>query len=189
MTGTEQTVTPPAAARGQAAQRGRAWWFLDTLVVEHPIARPAPDTARDDHTAVGPVVLEVTLPVGASPPLHTEDDEDSFYVLEGLLVVRSGEDRWVAGPGRWVSVSRGVPHTFRVVGDHPARILTVDGDDGFLQMVRDLGGPAPARELPTATGGPGLDVLTRRMTAHGVHTVGTSMSEPEAQAVLAGRTG
>lgn len=187
MAGAEQTVEAPAAARGPAGH-GRAWWFLDTLVVEHPIARAIPDAVGDDDTGVGPVVLEVTLPVGASPPLHIEEDEDSFYVLDGWMVVRSGDDRWVVGPGEWVSVSRGVPHTFRVVGDRPARILAVDGDDGFLRMVRDLGEPARARVLPDARGGPGLDELTRRMAGHGVRTVGTSMSESEAQAVLAART-
>jgi hypothetical protein len=33
---------------------GRAWWFLDTLVVEHLTA-----------SGTGPVVLEMTLPAGA----------------------------------------------------------------------------------------------------------------------------
>ena len=40
-------------------EQGLAWWFLDTLVVEHRCA-PEMDT----------VVLEMTLPVGSAPPLH-----------------------------------------------------------------------------------------------------------------------
>jgi hypothetical protein len=39
------------------ASEGQAWWFLDTLVVEHPMA-----------SGTGPVVLEMTLPAGAAPP-------------------------------------------------------------------------------------------------------------------------
>ena len=35
---------------------GQAWWFLDTLVVEHLMA-----------SGTGPVVLEMTLPAGAAP--------------------------------------------------------------------------------------------------------------------------
>ena len=43
--------------------QAQAWWFLDTLVVEH---RCAP--------GMGTVVLEMTLPAGSSPPLHVHDN-------------------------------------------------------------------------------------------------------------------
>ena len=46
-------------------EQGLAWWFLDTLIVEH---RCAPE--------VNTVVLEMTLPVGSAPPLHIHDDLD-----------------------------------------------------------------------------------------------------------------
>jgi quercetin dioxygenase-like cupin family protein len=92
---------------------GRVWWFLDTLVVEHPMASPT-----------GPVVLEMTLPAGAAPPLHVHHDlDDSTYVLDGQLVVRSGDQMLLAKAGHWLSQPRGVPHAFPVVGDKSARIL------------------------------------------------------------------
>ena len=57
--------------------QAQAWWFLDTLVVEHRCAAEM-DT----------VVLEMTLPVGSSPPLHVHDDlDDTWYILEGQMVV------------------------------------------------------------------------------------------------------
>jgi len=40
-------------------EQAQTWWFLDLLIVEH---RCAPDMKT--------VVLEMTLPVGSSPPLH-----------------------------------------------------------------------------------------------------------------------
>ncbi len=55
----------------------QAWWFLDTLVVEHRCA-----------SEMETVVLEMTLPVGSAPPLHVHDDlDDTWYILEGEMVV------------------------------------------------------------------------------------------------------
>lgn len=161
---------------GTEPEQERAWWFLDTLVVEHQLA-----------SDVGPVILETTLPAGASPPLHIHHDgDDSWFLLAGRIVVRSGEQVLVAEPGRWVSTPRGVAHTFRVVDDRPARILQVFAEDSFLRLVQAVGGPARELALPAPSGGPGIEVLSRLMAAHDVTTVGASMSEQEAQAVLAG---
>ena len=85
------------------SDQAQAWWFLDLLVIERRCV-PGMET----------IVLEMTLPVGASSPLHVHDDlDDSWYVLDGEMVVRSGDDVSVIGAGHWVSMPRGVPHTFR----------------------------------------------------------------------------
>jgi len=53
------------------SEQAQAWWFLDTLVVEH---RCAPEMTT--------VVLEMTLPAGSTPPLHVHHDlDDSWYIL------------------------------------------------------------------------------------------------------------
>ena len=68
---------------------GRAWWFLDTLVVEHLIA-----------SGTGTVVLEMTLPADAAPPLHVHHDlDDSSFLLDGQMVVRCGEQTLLARAG------------------------------------------------------------------------------------------
>jgi len=154
---------------------GQAWWFLDTLVVEHLMA-----------SGTGPVVLEMTLPVGAAPPLHLHHDlDDSSFLLDGQMVVRCGDQILLARPGDWLSMPRGVPHAFRVVGDQPARILLVHDNDSFLELIRDLGQPASARQLPPATGGPGLKELSRALAEHAVTVAGSSLSNEEAPAFLA----
>jgi mannose-6-phosphate isomerase-like protein (cupin superfamily) len=157
---------------------GRAWWFLDTLVVEHPMA-----------TASLPVVLEQTLPVGAAPPLHVHRGlDDSWFLLEGLVVVQCGEQLLLATPGHWISQPRGVPHAFRVVGDRPARTLLVHNDPSFRDFVRDLGEPAAARTLPPPTGGPGIDALSRALIEHDSTVVGPSLTAEQARTVLQAHT-
>jgi len=78
-----------------------------------------------------------------------------------------------------------VPHALQVVGNQPARILLVHDNDSFLQLVRDLSQPADARQLPTATGGPGLEELSRALAEHDVTVAGSSLSNQEAQAFMA----
>jgi quercetin dioxygenase-like cupin family protein len=153
---------------------GRTWWSLGLLVTELSAGADG-----------GPVVAEATLPEGASPPWHMHDSlDDSFYVLEGTMVLRCGDDVSVAGPGTWVPFPQGVPHTFRVVGG-PARVLLVHANDSFLAAVRELGRPAERAELPPPSEGPSVETMQRVMAAHGIATIGPSMEAPEAESLLA----
>ena len=156
-------------------EQTQAWWFLDLLVVEH---RCAPDMTT--------TVLEMTLPVGSSAPLHTHDNlDDTWYVLDGEMVVRCGDDTSVVGAGHWVSMPRGVPHTFRVVGDHEARILLVHDNPSFRDLIRDLGSPAEARTLPPRPAFPSPDELRRVAATHDLAPLGPPLS-PEEAAVAQG---
>jgi quercetin dioxygenase-like cupin family protein len=151
------------------------WWFLDTLVIEHEL-----NDARDVF------VIEQLLPEGASPPLHVHDRlDDSFYLLEGRMVVRRGDDLCLAEAGSWVSVPRGTPHTFRVL-DGSARMLLVHDDASYRDLVRDVGTPAGRPTLPEATGGPGLERLSQALVDHDSRVIGPSMSEDEARSFLLG---
>jgi mannose-6-phosphate isomerase-like protein (cupin superfamily) len=157
-------------------EQAQAWWFLDTLVVEH---RCAPD--------MDTVVLEMTLPVGSSPPLHVHDDlDDTWYILEGEMVLRCGDEESVVGPGHWVSMPRGVPHTFRVVGDCEARILLVHDNASFRDFIRDVSSPAGARIVPTQPQFPPMDELVRAATAHDLRPIGPPMSPEDSDSVRAG---
>jgi mannose-6-phosphate isomerase-like protein (cupin superfamily) len=156
-------------------EQAQAWWFLDTLVVEHRCA-PGMET----------VVLEMTLPVGAAPPLHVHDDlDDTWYILEGQMVVRCSDDELVVGAGHWVSMPRGVPHTFRVVGQREARILMVHDNSSFRDLVRDLGTPATARTVPSHPTFPPMDELARIAAAHDLRPIGPPMSIEDGGSVLA----
>jgi mannose-6-phosphate isomerase-like protein (cupin superfamily) len=156
-------------------EQARAWWFLDTLVVEH---RSAPE--------MGTVVLEMTLPADSAPPLHIHDDlDDTWYILEGQMVVRCGDKDLAVGAGHWVSMPRGVPHTFRVVSDHPARILLVHDNASFRDLVRDLGTPATARVVPNHPTFPPMNELAAIAASHGLRPIGPPMSAEDSERILA----
>ena len=157
------------------SDQAQAWWFLDLLVVEHRCA-PGMETT----------VLEMTLPVGSSAPLHVHDDlDDTWYILDGEMVLRCGEEVSVVGPGHWVSMPRGVPHTFRVVGEHEARILLVHDNATFRDLIRDIGRPAGARTVPAEPVFPPSDELARVAATHDLTPIGPPMSADDADAVLA----
>jgi mannose-6-phosphate isomerase-like protein (cupin superfamily) len=54
--------------------------------------------------------------------VHHRDDE-AWYVLEGSLIVQSGEERVELPAGSCLMVPRGVPHTYWNPGPGPVRYL------------------------------------------------------------------
>lgn len=151
-----------------------AWWFLDTLVVEH---------LRAGETAG--IVLEMTLPVGHSPALHVHDTlDDSWFVLQGRMAARCGDDEFMVETGSWVSMPRGVPHTFRVVGTQPVRLLVVHDNTTFRDFVRDLGTPTTERVPPPAPSFPSLDELARVAGNHDLRPIGPPMTPDDASAII-----
>jgi mannose-6-phosphate isomerase-like protein (cupin superfamily) len=54
--------------------------------------------------------------------VHHRDDE-AWYVLEGTLIVQSGEERVELPAGSGLIVPRGVPHTYWNPGPAPVRYL------------------------------------------------------------------
>lgn len=71
-------------------------------------------------------------PRSQGPEVHRhENEDDSFYVLEGEITFFVEEERVVAGPGTFVLVPPGVLHTFANESDEPARILNVHAPAGF----------------------------------------------------------
>ena len=117
-------------------------------------------------------VADAIMPEGASPPAHVHAAlDDSFYILDGRMVIHCGDKEWKAGRGSWVQFPAGVPHTFRVLGG-PARILLVHADDSFLAAVREIGRPATGTNVPDTKQGPTIS------------NVGPPMELPEAERLL-----
>lgn len=112
--------------------------------------------AGPEHTAGAYTLLEQTCG-GAPPPLHVHDhEEEAFYVLEGSLDVHLGEEVVRAGAGSFCLVPRGTVHSFRSVGEVPARMLVLLSPPGFERFFaaveqrfpRAAGMPDPAQVGP-----------------------------------------
>jgi mannose-6-phosphate isomerase-like protein (cupin superfamily) len=118
-------------------------------------------------TAGGYTLVEQTL-VGAPPPLHVHDgEEEAFYVLDGELVVHVGDDRLTAGPGAFVLVPRGTPHTFQAAGEAPPRLLVIVSPAGIDRMFSEI-----AKRFPTVDGPPDPIAVAELTARYGTRVVG-----------------
>ena len=91
--------------------------------------------------------------VGAGPHYHRERDE-FFYVLEGELVLRLGDERHVARAGTFAFVPRGTVHGFQNASGNRAALLVMHHPAGFEEFLEEMlklaarhGSPAERAEL------------------------------------------
>ena len=89
---------------------------------------------------------------GMATPLHVHRGEDeAFFILEGSIRFRRGDDEMVLGPGELFFGPRGIPHCFKVL-EGGARALVILSPGGFEEMFIEGGAPvtdparAPSRE-------------------------------------------
>jgi mannose-6-phosphate isomerase-like protein (cupin superfamily)/catechol 2,3-dioxygenase-like lactoylglutathione lyase family enzyme len=157
-------------------ETSEAWWFLDTMVV----------VRNPDRAPRFPLVMELIVPPGGSPPRHVHQGlNDAFFLLDGEVVLSVGTETVVVRPGGYAVVPVGSDHTFRVTSAVPARMLQIHDDDSFLRMVQAGGVPATEHRLPPA-GEVNLDMETlgRLVEEHDSHVVGGSLEEDDARAAL-----
>ncbi|MBD2102295.1 quercetin 2,3-dioxygenase [Leptolyngbya sp. FACHB-261] len=94
-------------------------------------------------------LFEQLLPPGFEPPAHVHEKEDeAFYILEGELSFRCGNQSGRATPGSFLFLPRGVVHSFRIESSTPAKILIFCTPGGFEHFFEEMGEPAQQRELP-----------------------------------------
>jgi quercetin dioxygenase-like cupin family protein len=69
---------------------------------------------------------------GYGPPRHIHKAEDeTFYILAGEVEFWQAGRTTHHGPGEVVFIEQGAEHTFRIIGDMPARMVTVMSPGGF----------------------------------------------------------
>jgi mannose-6-phosphate isomerase-like protein (cupin superfamily) len=111
--------------------------------------------------------LVMALAPMTGPPLHYHDaQDDTFYVLEGLLTVQAGDEVLDLGPGDFISIPPGVAHTFDNVhnGEDLVRTVNVMTPGGLFPTIEDMARVPPGPEQPE-----GVRAATRR---HGTVIVG-----------------
>jgi quercetin dioxygenase-like cupin family protein len=134
MSSASPALSPLLSAEGA----GEALWFVGTLAVIR-----VPGEAVEGRFAL----MEFLFAHGASPPLHTHPQDESYVVLEGRMSVQAAEQVAELGPGDVMVVPRGVAHSFAVRSD-TARVLVLSTPAGIERFVRDGSVPAAAAVLP-----------------------------------------
>jgi quercetin dioxygenase-like cupin family protein len=134
-----QTRTPVALD----PDAGEALWFNNDLLTIK---------ATGAQTDGAYLLVEELARQGKVTPLHAHPAEvESFYVLEGeLLMHLDGEQRPLTA-GAFVSVPPGVPHAYLVISETARTLILVTPGSGAMEaFFRDAGEPAPERALPAA---------------------------------------
>lgn len=123
----------------RSADEGDAWWYDGGLMT---IKAGSADTGGSVS------VIDVVVPKGKATPLHIHPDaEETFFVVDGELVVHiDGVDHRVTSGGT-STIRRGTPHAFAVAST-TAHILVIFSPGGGEQFFIDAGEPAARRELP-----------------------------------------
>jgi quercetin dioxygenase-like cupin family protein len=138
------------------ADGGKSTWFLDTRMTVK---------AGGEQTSGAYTFLEWAAPAGFGPPLHRHDREDeAFYLIDGAIEVSCGDKQWTVGPGGFVFLPRGIPHSF-VVSAGPVRGLQITTPSGFERFSGELGIPAAGPGLPP----PAVPDIPRMIEASGRH--------------------
>jgi len=84
-------------------------------------------------------LLEVTM-TGEGPPQHIHKAEDeAFYVLEGEVNFRRGEETVQATAGAFVLIPRGTNHTVWNAGSTPAKLLAIFSPPGVEHYFIETG--------------------------------------------------
>ena len=94
---------------------------------------------------------ETTVEPGfPGPPPHVHRElHDLFYVLDGTLALRVGEDDADAVGGTFACFPPGAAHTFANRSDDPVRFLNFNTPAGWESYMRDLGDASAGGRDPT----------------------------------------
>ena len=138
--------------------------------IQGPAGGPLTFKARGEQTNGALTLFENVIAPGDGPPLHTHADEDeSWYVLQGALRFRLGDELAQAPAGAFVFVPRGTPHCFQNAGEEPARIIvmfTPSGMERFFDRFATLpAGPVDPDAFRSIGAEVGMDVVGPPMAA------------------------
>jgi len=78
----------------------------------------------------------IEIAVGRVLEAHTHaEEDDAFYILEGVMTFTLGGETVSAPPGTFVLVPPGVEHAFANAGDVPVRMLNLHAPAGFDRRI------------------------------------------------------
>ena len=123
----------------------------------------------------------VTQPPGIATPLHRHTREaEAFFLLDGSMTYRAGDDTFHLCAGDFIWLPEGLPHAFRVTGSTPVRFLGFSSPGGHMALYDEVGIPATERRLPGDDGLPMGEEISRWNEVgprYGLQVVGPPLPE------------
>ena len=99
-----------------------------------------------DTAGVVSAVESHDVPGGGPPPhIHSREDE-TFQVLEGEYEFTVDGKSFVAKKGTTIFAPRGIPHTYRYLGQTPGRLMCVITPAGFEEFFEVVGALTPQQQ-------------------------------------------
>jgi mannose-6-phosphate isomerase-like protein (cupin superfamily) len=99
-----------------------------------------------DTNGIVSVVESHDVPGGGPPPhIHHREDE-TFQILEGDYEFTVAGKSFVAGPGTTIFAPRGIPHTYRYLGQTPGRLMCVITPADFEEFFEEIGALSPQQQ-------------------------------------------
>jgi quercetin dioxygenase-like cupin family protein len=126
-------------------------------------------TGADTNGAMA--VIEAKAVPGMEPPPHTHALEDeSFYMLDGEMEFLRGTERFVARPGDYVFLPRGIRHGMTLRS--AIHVVITIAPAPFAQFFVDYSVPATSLEIPPLPAEPPspavLQDIVRAQQAYGI---------------------
>jgi quercetin dioxygenase-like cupin family protein len=119
-----------------------------------------------EHTAGTLTLGLATVPPGDGPPPHLHETEDELFVIVEGRYSLLAQGTWTeVGPGAVVYLPRGSVHTFRNIGDTPARHWVLTTPSGFESFYEK------SAEVFAAPGAPDMGRLVDLAGQHGIRFV------------------
>ena len=122
-------------------------------------------------------LMEMVAPKGREPSRHLHHtDDEGFYVLDGEVTFYVGGEIYSAGPGTFVFLPHGVPHSYTFETD-VVRMLAIVAPGGLEAHFQDARFSKPATDLtlPTPSGEPDaamLEEMGKDLARYGTEVVG-----------------
>jgi mannose-6-phosphate isomerase-like protein (cupin superfamily) len=121
------------------------------------------------------IIGDATMPPMSSGPslhVHTHEDEAS-YVIEGVLTVVLGSERFEVPAGGIAWLPRGVPHTFANLGREPVRVVGMAVPAGLEGMWAEF-----SAYFASLKGPPDQPALDEIGTRYGITVIGPPIEIP-----------
>lgn len=96
------------------------------------------------------------------PPLHLHrEQDDTFYILEGVLTVQVGDDTFDIGPGDFLTIPPKVPHTFENLHNegHSVRAINLMTPGGHFDMFNEMAAAPDQTALNEVAARYGTEIL------------------------------